>query len=845
MTRANRIRLAECRSGFSLLELSIVLIIIGLVTAGAVAGLGMIESGKRVSTNNKLDRIEDALMAYRTVYNRLPCPADASLAVTNGNYGVEAANGGTCTGGTPAANFSDATNGVVEGAVPFQALNLPADFMYDGWGRKFAYAVNYKVTATNAMLSQSLTDMCGISLTDAGGAAGARSNKGAIYTLLSYGPDGHGGFLKSGTRQNAGSTNTDEQTNCHCDSTATATTYAASYVQKDATQNPATYTDRFDDIVRFKERWQMFTFDDGYMTASNSACSVSHGIRIDGTMASQGLSLIGTADVNGDGIPDLLINGQNSGTGNNDLYVVFGQASRAGFTPDPFLLPTSLNGTNGFVLHGTKGSWTSALAGDFNGDGIQDLAVTSCDSGCNIYIVFGQSSGWPSSFNLSSLTTASNPKGIQIGGSWGYNSTAIGVGDITGATNSGHNIDDLFIGEANDTVSSQSNAGDAWVFFGNTTISSIATSTAALNGTNGVYIQPYRANAYVGGSFAVGDFNHDGIKDLAIGATSDGGGYDYIIWGKSSFASTAGTISLSALPANGSQGVEISDSAEANNVRTVFPAGDFNNDSIDDLFIYVGDCPMASCGAGTWNNGDMVVLFGSGSWPASKSFDLASINGTNGVFLGSQWETGSMGGGQSPSAADISGDSKQDALMASHYYNNGVPTQGMVFFGGSGPWSSYFNTNMLNGSNGFIFGGMSGSSANLSQAAGDVDGDGTKDYVLGDYAANSNTGTINIVKGGKTPYPHSGVLSSTDLTGSAGYGYQITGANAGDKVGSCAPSWVSNCGLYTGTFSNGSSSDIAVSAPGASPGGVSGAGSVYVIWGSTTLPATLSLSTVQ
>src|SRR4051794_17028225 len=104
------------------------------------------------------------------------------------------------------------------------------------------------------MLGQRLNEMCGISVTDASGVAGNRT-RGAVYALVSFGADGHGGYLKGGARMNAGSTNTDEQTNCHCDSSASAAGYAAahppgyaaSYVGKDATENPASSTDKFDD----------------------------------------------------------------------------------------------------------------------------------------------------------------------------------------------------------------------------------------------------------------------------------------------------------------------------------------------------------------------------------------------------------------------------------------------------------------------------------------------------------------------------------------------------------------------------------------------------------------------
>src|SRR5262245_50399834 len=99
---------ARMREGFSLLELSVVLTVVGLISAGGMMfGMQQVETAKRVQTENKLKVIEDALMAFRTINGRLPCPADVSLAKTHANFGLEAANPGSCTGGAPTANFTE------------------------------------------------------------------------------------------------------------------------------------------------------------------------------------------------------------------------------------------------------------------------------------------------------------------------------------------------------------------------------------------------------------------------------------------------------------------------------------------------------------------------------------------------------------------------------------------------------------------------------------------------------------------------------------------------------------------------------------------------------------------
>ena len=153
-------------------------------------------------------------------------------------------------------------------------------------------------------------------------------------------PDGHGGYLKSGSRLNAGSTNTDEITNAHYNSSGSATTYGASYVKK-TPPKPASSSDDFDDLVRFKERWQMMTGDDPYNRATRYA---RWGAALDGYYPQQAISMgsltagTGTAfaDVNGDGIPD---HGSDTPTNNwaawtntyrDVAYVVFG--TKTGFS---------------------------------------------------------------------------------------------------------------------------------------------------------------------------------------------------------------------------------------------------------------------------------------------------------------------------------------------------------------------------------------------------------------------------------------------------------------------------------------------------------------------------------
>jgi len=296
------------KTGFTLLELSIVLMVIAAIIAGTVSmGSSMIQSAQLVNTNNKLDAIETALMNYRLVYNRLPCPTDPTLTDVAGNattYGVETGTPGTCTAasiisytyptGATNTNYNAAGVTVAEGAIPVRTLGLPDEFQFDGWGRKFAYAVaapmTSKATATAypAFISYGAQANCGaIKVENA-----FHSNRSPVadYALLSYGPDGHGGYTKAGTRYNAGVNNADELTNCHCTNAAVDTgNYAASYVQKDMSMDGSDAVNPFQHILRYKERWQMQNAYDGYHPQSYMPCTT--GFIVQGSVANMFLGL--------------------------------------------------------------------------------------------------------------------------------------------------------------------------------------------------------------------------------------------------------------------------------------------------------------------------------------------------------------------------------------------------------------------------------------------------------------------------------------------------------------------------------------------------------------------------
>ena len=126
-------------------------------------------------------------------------------------------------------------------------------------------------------------------------------------------------------------------------------------------------------------------------------------------------SAVGIGDINHDGVGDLIIGDPGSNTTYGSTYVIFGGHSLAGFDVNA----SPLTGSNGFQIlcpyanpvgNPPNGCGSSTRSGDINGDGIQDVIIgvqTGNVTGSNqegyVYVLFGKASGWPATYNLSTI----------------------------------------------------------------------------------------------------------------------------------------------------------------------------------------------------------------------------------------------------------------------------------------------------------------------------------------------------------------------------------------------------------------------------------------------------------
>jgi VCBS repeat-containing protein len=416
-----------------------------------------------------------------------------------------------------------------------------------------------------------------------------------------------------------------------------------------------------------------------------------------------------------------------------------------------------------------------------------------------------QAGTFPAAFDVSTLD---GNTGFRINGLTPFDRAGSGAGFSGDINNDG--LDDILLGAIASQIEG-TGSGQAYLVCGRSEGFDPVLELAALNGVNGFAINPATAGENVGSDMEViGDINGDGMDDYMIGARASSpagrteAGKTYVVFGPATRA--GGAMSLSEV--NGTNGFVINGAGAGDHSGfAVAGIGDFNGDGIPDFAI----------GAPDSGTGKLFVIFGQAGGPGA-TLDLGSLNGINGFVL-----TGVSGsdrlGHAVTGGGDLNGDGRDDLVIGAPGAGGGNGSV-HILFGGS-TFAASQTSAALDGINGFSIPGDEPGGFGTSVAmVGDLNNDGLDDFALGAPNFQGAGGTI-IVFGNVSP-PAGPVLLPDDLFGDGATG--ILGENAGDRMGSSMAA--------AGDLNGDGIDDMIIGAEAASPGGRTGAGQSYVIFGS-------------
>ena len=473
-----------------------------------------------------------------------------------------------------------------------------------------------------------------------------------------------------------------------------------------------------------------------------------------------GSAVAPAGDVNGDGIPDMIVGAPASSSpgreGNGSAWVVFGER-------EPLAPPVPVGAAPGFRIDGAAAGDAAGDAvagvGDLDGDGLDDLLVGApradglgrADAGV-AYLVPGRAGTEPVDLaapGAARLVVVGGGAGDRLGVALAAlpDANGDGRGDlVVGAPGADRDVARGADGAYVPDPAGVEDAGAAIAVFTPDLAGGPVTIDAAALGRAGYRIRGVSGRA--GRSLAVlPDWNGDGRAEIALGAKElkrgrKTPGAAYVVWG----AAGPGTIDLAAL---GDGGIELRSAFSHRAGSAVASIGDFDGDGRGDLAVGAQSATANFRTAA----GRVTVVFARSAPGQVRLLKLRD----GGMRLDGEHERANVGTAVA-GAGDVNGDGLADLLIGSPRtdpFARADAGAAYVVFGG--PRVERLDLALL-GTRGYRIAGAAPDDrlGNAVAGLGDVSGDGRADVALGSPRADgtaADAGLLSLVFGPAPPLP--------------------------------------------------------------------------------------------